>query len=126
MIIVDIDNFKQVNDRYGHIFGDQVIVSVAQCLKNNVRGSDLIVRFGGDEFLIVLHQMNMEQTLRSAEKIRDAVSKLDLSVPDSDLKISVSVSIGVAVGADNWLELLAQADRSLFKAKARGKNIVEG
>ncbi len=126
LIIVDIDNFKQVNDRYGHIFGDQVIVSVAQCLKNNVRGSDLIVRFGGDEFLIVLHQMNMEQTLRSAEKIRDAVSKLDLSVPDSDLKISVSVSIGVAVGADNWLELLAQADRSLFKAKARGKNVVEG
>ena len=103
-----------------------MIVSVAQCLKNNVRGSDLIVRFGGDEFLIVLHQMNMEQTLRSAEKIRDAVSKLDLSVPDSDLKISVSVSIGVAVGADNWLELLAQADRSLFKAKARGKNVVEG
>lgn len=126
LIIVDIDNFKQVNDRHGHIFGDQVIVSVAQCLKNNVRGSDLIIRFGGDEFLIVLHEMNMEQTLISAEKIRDAVSQLDLSVPDSDLKISVSVSIGVAVGAENWLELLAQADRSLFKAKARGKNVVEG
>ena len=126
LIIVDIDNFKQVNDRHGHIFGDQVIVSVAQCLKNNVRGSDLIIRFGGDEFLIVLHEMNMEQTLISAEKIRDAVSKLDLSVPDSDLKISVSVSIGVAVGAENWLELLAQADRSLFKAKAKGKNVVEG
>ena len=117
LIIVDIDNFKQVNDRHGHIFGDQVIVSVAQCLKNNVRGSDLIIRFGGDEFLIVLHEMNMEQTLISAEKIRDAVSQLDLSVPDSDLKISVSVSIVVAVGAENWLELLAQADRSLFKAR---------
>ena len=117
LIVVDIDNFKQVNDRHGHIFGDQVIVSVAQCLKNNVRGSDLIIRFGGDEFLIVLHEMNMEQTLISAEKIRDAVSQLDLSVPDSDLKISVSVSIVVAVGAENWLELLAQADRSLFKAR---------
>ena len=101
LIIVDIDNFKQVNDRHGHIFGDQVIVSVAQCLKHNVRSSDLIIRFGGDEFLVVLHQIDLEHSMQSAEKIRDAVSKLDLKVPDSDEKISVSVSIGVAVGAED-------------------------
>lgn len=126
LIIVDIDNFKHVNDQHGHIFGDQVIVSVAQCLKANVRSSDLIVRFGGDEFLVVLHQIDLEHSMQSAEKIREAVSNLSLKVPDSDHEISVSVSIGVAVGAESWMELLGQADRSLFKAKASGKNAVEG
>lgn len=125
LIIVDIDNFKHVNDQYGHIFGDQVIVSVARCLQENVRSSDLIVRFGGDEFLVILHQIDLEHSMQSAEKIREAVSNLNLKVPDSDHEISVSVSIGVAVGADSWMELLAQADRSLFKAKASGKNAVE-
>lgn len=126
LIIVDIDNFKQVNDQYGHIFGDQVIVSVAKCLKENVRSTDLIIRFGGDEFLILLSEIEVEQTMQSAEKIRQAVADLNLLVPDTGRAITVSVSIGLAVGAENWMELLAQADRSLFKAKARGKNTVEG
>lgn len=126
LIIVDIDNFKAVNDQYGHIFGDQVIVTVAQCLKSKVRSSDLVIRFGGDEFLIILHNIDAQHAMSSAEKMCDAVSMLDFDVPDSDQKIRVSVSLGVAVGAENWLELFTQADRSLFKAKARGKNAVEG
>lgn len=125
LIIVDIDNFKHVNDQHGHIFGDEVIVSVAKCLKANVSDSDLIIRFGGDEFLVILHKTDLENSMQSAENIRQAVAELNINVPDSDQNITVSVSIGVAVGAESWIDLLNQADKSLFKAKARGKNAVE-
>lgn len=125
LIIVDIDNFKHVNDQHGHIFGDEVIVSVAKCLKANVSDSDLIIRFGGDEFLVILHKTDLENSMQSAENIRQAVAELNINVPNSDQNITVSVSIGVAVGAESWIDLLNQADKSLFKAKARGKNAVE-
>ena len=126
LIIIDIDNFKSVNDQYGHIFGDSVIVSVAESLKENVRSTDLIIRFGGDEFLVVIDQIGFEQALISAEKIRESISALDFQLPESDQKLTVSVSIGVAVGAENWIALLEKADKSLFKAKAQGKNVVAG
>ena len=126
LIIIDIDNFKRVNDQYGHIFGDSVIVSVAESLKENVRSTDLIIRFGGDEFLVVIDQIGFEQALISAEKIRESISALDFQLPESDQKLTVSVSIGVAVGAENWIALLEKADKSLFKAKAQGKNVVAG
>lgn len=126
LIIIDIDNFKRVNDQYGHIFGDRVIVSVAESLKENVRSTDLIIRFGGDEFLVVIDQIGFEQALISAEKIRESISALDFQLPESDQKLTVSVSIGVAVGAENWIALLEKADKSLFKAKAQGKNVVAG
>ena len=126
LIIIDIDNFKRVNDQYGHVFGDNVIVSVAESLKENVRSTDLIIRFGGDEFLVVIDQIGFEQALISAEKIRESISALYFQLPESDQKLTVSVSIGVAVGAENWIALLEKADKSLFKAKAQGKNIVAG
>ena len=103
-----------------------MIVSVAESLKENVRSTDLIIRFGGDEFLVVIDQIGFEQALISAEKIRESISALHFQLPESDQKLTVSVSIGVAVGAENWIALLEKADKSLFKAKAQGKNIVAG
>lgn len=124
LIIIDIDNFKQVNDHHGHIFGDLVIVAVADCLKHNVRSSDLIVRFGGDEFLIIMQNIEIEKAIEHAEKIRDDVSKLAIPEPETNALLHLSVSIGVSVGASTWIELLAQADKSLFKSKEAGKNLV--
>ncbi|NUF11834.1 GGDEF domain-containing protein [Acinetobacter oleivorans] len=126
LMIIDIDRFKQVNDQYGHIVGDHVIVSIAEQLKQNIRSSDLIVRYGGDEFLILLEQVQFVDARLLAEKIRMAISLEEISLSGSDEKLHVSVSIGFAIGAASWIELLEQADRSLLRAKARGRNAVEG
>lgn len=126
LMIIDIDRFKQVNDQYGHIVGDRVIVSIAEQLKQNIRSSDLIVRYGGDEFLILLEQVQFIDARLLAEKIRIAISLEEIDLSGSDEKLHVSVSIGFAIGAASWIELLEKADRSLLRAKARGRNAVEG
>ncbi|MBJ8482920.1 GGDEF domain-containing protein [Acinetobacter vivianii] len=126
VIAIDIDNFKFVNDQYGHIVGDQVITMIADQLKRNVRASDLIVRYGGDEFLIVLENIQMEAAKSIAESIRLGVIQENIMIPSMAKAIQVSVSIGIAIGANSWLALLEKADQSLLKAKAKGKNVVEG
>ncbi len=126
LMIIDIDRFKQVNDQYGHIVGDRVIVSIAEQLKQNIRSSDLIVRYGGDEFLILLEQVQFIDARLLAEKIRMAISLEEICLSGSDEKLHVSVSIGFAIGAVSWIDLLEKADRSLLRAKARGRNAVEG
>ena len=126
LIVVDIDNFKTVNDQYGHSIGDGVIVEVAQCLKQNIRHSDLIVRFGGDEFLILIPDVEIKQVAEIAEKIRHDVSNLNIDVPHIKQRFTISVSIGIAGTAENWKDLFHQADQSLFRAKALGKNKVAG
>lgn len=126
LMIIDIDRFKQVNDQYGHIVGDRVIVSIAEQLKQNIRSSDLIIRYGGDEFLILLEQVQFVDARLLAEKIRIAISLEEIGLSGSDEKLHVSVSIGFAIGATSWIELLEKADSSLLKAKARGRNAVEG
>ncbi|PKF36865.1 GGDEF domain-containing protein [Acinetobacter proteolyticus] len=125
VIAIDIDNFKFVNDQYGHIVGDQVISMIADQLKHNVRASDLIVRYGGDEFLVVIEHIQMGAAKVVAESIRSAILKQRIVIPNVAESIHVSVSIGVAIGAKSWLELLEKADQSLLKAKAKGKNVVE-
>ena len=126
LIMVDIDNFKYVNDQFGHILGDSVIVEIAQCLKANIAQSNLIVRFGGDEFLILIDQVEWDWALQIAESILADVSQLKFNHAPSTDHLNVSVSIGVATGAKNWEDLFAQADASLFKAKAQGRNKVVG
>lgn len=125
VIVVDIDNFKLVNDQYGHIVGDQVIVMIADQLKQHVRSSDLIVRYGGDEFLVVIENIKMDVAKVIAESIRLGISKESIVISNMDEAIHVSVSIGVAIGAGSWLELLEKADQSMLRAKAKGKNVVE-
>lgn len=124
LMVIDIDHFKQVNDVYGHLMGDQVIQFVAEKLKENIRTSDLLVRYGGDEFIVLIENVGMERALKIAEKIRSEIYEakpLD-NVRCPDLK--VSISIGVAIGATSWMALLEKADRALFQAKEQGKNKV--
>jgi len=124
LMVIDIDHFKQVNDVYGHLMGDQVIQFVAEKLKENIRTSDLLVRYGGDEFIVLIENVGMERALKIAEKIRSEIyeAKSVDSIRCPDLK--VSISIGVAIGATSWMALLEKADRALFQAKEQGKNKV--
>lgn len=123
LMIIDIDHFKQVNDQYGHIVGDQVIQLVAERLKANVRATDLLVRYGGDEFLVLIENIQMQQALIVADKIRAEVVERYILTALGD-QIQISVSIGVAIGAVSWMTLLSNADDALFKAKAKGRNVV--
>jgi len=126
LIMVDIDNFKYVNDRFGHILGDSVIVEIARCLKANIAQSDLIVRFGGDEFLILIDRIQWDWALQISESILADVSRLNFNSSMSNEQLNVSVSIGVATGAESWEALFNRADASLFKAKAQGRNKIVG
>ncbi len=126
LILVDIDNFKQVNDQYGHLIGDEVIQHVANKLKKSVRSTDLVVRYGGDEFLVILEHCEFSDALYIADKIRCSINHSKVFVPEMMEELNVSISAGVAVGGATWTELLAKADKTLLRVKAQGKNAVEG
>ncbi|WP_445660516.1 GGDEF domain-containing protein [Acinetobacter sp. F16] len=126
LIIFDIDDFKYVNDTFGHIVGDEVIRLVAEKLQFNVRTSDLIVRYGGDEFLVLIEQADFQDALVVANKILEEICSSELYIAEINQNIQISVSAGVAVGAASWMTLLETADKSLFQAKENGKNKVAG
>ena len=124
LMMLDIDHFKQVNDVYGHLVGDQVIQFVAEKLKESIRTSDLLVRYGGDEFIILIENITIERALKIAEKIRCEIYEAKPVDVERCSNLRVSVSVGVAIGANSWMELLEKADRALFQAKEQGKNKV--
>ncbi|MDP1443509.1 GGDEF domain-containing protein [Acinetobacter schindleri] len=123
LMIIDIDHFKQVNDQHGHIIGDEVIQFVAQCLKDNVRTSDLLVRYGGDEFLVLIENIDFDNARKIADKIRSEVEDAYILSENGD-QIQVSVSVGGAIGAQSWISLFTKADKALFVAKGQGRNAV--
>jgi diguanylate cyclase (GGDEF)-like protein len=123
-ILIDIDRFKDVNDRFGHIAGDGVLRAIGGAIRSALRASDIVCRWGGEEFLAVLKNTPAAQGTLIAEKIRRAVETTRFS--HDGTAIPVTVSIGVAAGADNdtpeWL--IARADKALYEAKAQGRNQV--
>jgi len=122
--MADIDNFKHVNDTYGHQQGDAVLKTVAKQLKANRRSSDIIGRFGGEEFIIFFSAIDRDSIYPIAEKIRRAIEQ------DSTGDIKVTVSMGIAQGIpksdvqEAIMELIKRADNSLYRAKNSGKNRV--
>ncbi len=124
-LMIDIDNFKQFNDRYGHLVGDAILRQVAKTISLAVRQIDFIGRYGGEEIAVVLAETNQEQANFAAERIRQAISLEVIKVYDEVLK--VTVSIGVSTFPDNALNmqnLIEMADQALYLAKETGKNKV--
>ena len=121
LLMLDIDHFKVVNDTYGHLAGDQVLAEIARRLLENLRSTDMVARWGGEEFVILLRDCALEQALAIAEKIRSRIA----DSPFDDVS-AVSVSIGVAERRqDNDLtSWLARADAALYEAKRAGRNAV--
>jgi diguanylate cyclase (GGDEF)-like protein len=129
--LADIDHFKLVNDRFGHLIGDALLKRVAQAMLNGLRGADAVGRYGGEEFLLVLPETDLAGALAVAEKVRRLVESAAVSVADGEAA-RATVSIGLATlpevpgGAPPTAEeLLAAADRSLYRAKQAGRNRVE-
>jgi diguanylate cyclase (GGDEF)-like protein len=128
ILLLDLDNFKQVNDTYGHLVGSQTLVEVGQIMKSKVREKDVVGRFGGDEFIIILPETDSEQAVTIAEGIRRAIEDLKV-LRDFDVDISaLSVSIGVATYPDHGLEveeLIQKADQAMYHVKQHFKNGVK-
>lgn len=124
-IMCDIDYFKQVNDSYGHPAGDVVLKTLAQTIKYSLRESDILFRWGGEEFLIILPESDLNLACHVADKIRQQVENLEVLF--SRKSISVTISMGVATMIDNETseELIMRSDKALYAAKENGRNRVE-
>jgi diguanylate cyclase (GGDEF)-like protein len=120
LLLADLDNFKMINDTLGHIAGDHCLKRVAEVMSANLRPTDLIARYGGEELILLLPETTEELALKLAERLRLAVAEMD------GRQITVTISIGVAAShADKNLDaLIAEVDRALYAAKHAGKNQV--
>jgi two-component system cell cycle response regulator len=126
LVFIDIDDFKKINDKYGHLSGDMVLQEIAKILQKSVRKNDMVFRFGGEEFIVLLHGATSEKALSIAERIRREVANEEIKIY-GDSKISVTISCGVAIvneSIKDVQELVERADIAMYKAKQSGKNRV--
>lgn len=124
LLLCDIDRFKKINDTYGHTAGDRALRAVSDTLKRSLRKADILGRYGGDEFMIILPETSLRGAKSLAEKIRAAVNELELELPDAK-RIKPSVSIGVAgccMPAEDIDSIVARADVALYASKRAGRN----
>lgn len=125
-IIIDIDHFKNFNDTFGHEAGDMVLKSIGDFLKSHSRASDIACRFGGEEFILILPDASLEETIRKAEELREGVKKIKLSYNNQPLD-AITISAGIASSPEYGTkadELINNADTALYKAKGGGRDRV--
>lgn len=124
LLLIDLDHFKEVNDRFGHEQGDHVLQLLAGIMESSCRETDFIGRFGGEEFLVVLPGTAADRAVLVAEKI--GMSVADELVPGvGSITVSIGVAYAIADDADE-MEALRRADRNLYRAKGNGRNLVAG
>ncbi|MCB1954275.1 MAG: EAL domain-containing protein [Rhodocyclaceae bacterium] len=124
LLLVDIDNFKSINDSHGHAFGDSFLQRIATAIRESVRPDDMVARYGGDEFIALLPSASIREGSRVSERILEAVARLQLTAPDSSV-IHASLSIGLAAFPTHGTErkdLFLLADNMLYRAKSEGRN----
>jgi diguanylate cyclase len=121
--MIDVDHFKQINDRWGHSAGDLVLRQVAEVILDTVRLSDFVFRYGGEEFLVALIETDAQQGFEVAERIRHQLAARELRLPN-EAPFTVTASIGLAAykGHPDYAYLVEAADRALYKAKEAGRN----
>lgn len=124
VIMLDLDFFKHINDKYGHMVGDELLKAVSGLLSEGVRKQDVVARWGGEEFLVLLPATRLEQAVQVAEKLRQSIDRLDLKNTGVCESITVSLGVQCVQESGGLGELLAQADRLLYEAKRRGRNQV--
>ena len=123
-IMVDIDHFKRVNDSYGHEAGDEVLKAVAEALRSTARVADIVARFGGEEFVLVLPDTSAEVAARIAERLRLAIEALSTDVDGQVIRVTASFGVAQRAAQESQLEVLERADAALFSSKKDGRNRV--
>lgn len=126
LLLVDLDHFKTINDRYGHDTGDAVLVATAERLCKELRTADMVARWGGEEFLIVLPDTELSGAVAVAEKLRAAIeaSRIDCAEIDGGLSISITVGVATYLANQTLDECIGQADEALYRGKEQGRNRV--
>ncbi|MFH1982140.1 MAG: diguanylate cyclase [Pseudomonadota bacterium] len=126
LLMVDIDDFKAINDTYGHPLGDRVLVSVVHKCRQCIRNEDVLARYGGEEFAVILAGASLRNATKRAKQICKAIAAtrytLDAQQPDIELSVTVSIGVGTARAGDTPEALIARADMALYQAKKTGKN----
>jgi len=125
VVMLDIDHFKKVNDTFGHLVGDNVLKLLGKLLKDHVKGKDIVARFGGEEFILVLPQTPLDGTYVLAEQIRLSLQKMNLKIKDTGKSIgSITISLGIALYRDGESieAVIKRADDALYHAKNNGRN----
>lgn len=126
LIMLDIDHFKQVNDTYGHPSGDAVLRGCADIILENTRIGDFVIRYGGEEFLIVMVEADREAAFSCAERIRTKIEDHPISMPDGlTLKVTASIGITEFSGEPDYARLIEEADTALYRAKEAGRNRIK-
>lgn len=127
LILLDIDNFKSINDIYGHHVGDKVIISIANILMENTRKDDIVCRYGGEEYIILLPDTELESSMKIAHNIKDLVEKMVIDLPqEKELRVTISIGVSMAnMIIDKDIDTaISKADNAMYEAKRSGKNKV--
>ena len=124
ILIIDIDDFKKLNDNYGHAAGDEFLKQLARILRESVRDTDMLARYGGEEFVIIATGTRLDGAQLLAEKLRTKIAETSFIVDETMRPRRVTVSIGVSEYVHSRTELFTSADAALYRAKAAGKNCV--
>ncbi|MCD6489775.1 MAG: GGDEF domain-containing protein [Thermodesulfobacterium sp.] len=122
-LMIDIDNFKNINDKFGHVIGDKVLQKLGKVLRSNVKITDEVIRYGGEEFLVIAYRCDLEDAKKLGERLRKSVEKIKMREL-SGVKITVSIGISLYNKNEDVLEVIEQADRAMYEAKKLGKNRV--
>lgn len=125
MLVVDIDHFKRINDEHGHQIGDEVLTTIARRLESGLRESDLAVRWGGEEFLLLLKGCDRNEALRIAENLRESISAQPIDIQGITLNLTISIGVSEFNGKESPDQTVDRADTALYKAKNAGRNRVE-
>ena len=124
LLMIDVDHFKKFNDQHGHQAGDEVLRGVAQVLRNTMREMDLVTRYGGEEFALILPVTNLSEALSAAERARAAIAQSQFTFESTQLSVQVSVGAAQVLGTDDQAGLVKRADAALYASKSGGRNCV--
>lgn len=124
VVMVDLDRFKEVNDRFGHAAGDEVLRVVSDVLAGVLRAGDAVVRYGGEEFLLVLPRASLDHSVAAAERARTALERARIPVGGMELRVNASFGVAQRRGAEPRAAVIARADAAVYRAKAAGRNRV--
>jgi len=122
LLILDIDDFKSINDTYGHVAGDKVLIFIANLLRNTLRDGDKVFRYGGEEFIIILNRITENKCLEIAQRILKIISSNTLLYKGKSVNVTISIGATKYVEGDTPESLIARADKALYNSKEQGKN----
>ena len=122
VMMIDIDHFKRVNDTYGHQCGDLVLKSIASCIKYGLRKEDLVVRYGGEEFLVIISNTDFNTSIKVGKRILENIRRTSVNCEKQKIRVTVSIGLVFTESSKAILPLIEEADRMMYQAKKEGRN----